>query len=84
MKIMFNDLSKQWNEIKFDVKPRFEKLFNKSDFIGGMAIAEFEKKGRVIPIFKELHEICQKHEGLWSVEAETYLLENAANYGLIA
>jgi len=43
MKIMFNDLSKQWNEIKFDVKPRFEKLFNKSDFIGGMAIAEFEK-----------------------------------------
>ena len=43
MKIMFNDLSKQWNEIKNDVIPRFNDLFKKSDFIGGDAIEQFER-----------------------------------------
>jgi L-sorbose 1-phosphate reductase len=41
------------------------------------AIDEFEEKGKTDPLFKELHNICQKHNGLWSVEAEAYLLENA-------
>ena len=36
MKIMFNDLSKQWEVIKNDVTPRFNALFEKSDFIGGL------------------------------------------------
>ncbi len=43
MKIMFNDLSKQWDEIKREVIPKFENLFRKSDFIGGAAIEEFEE-----------------------------------------
>jgi len=43
MKIMFNDLSKQWDIIKNSVAPRLESLFKKSDFIGGAAIQEFEK-----------------------------------------
>ena len=43
MKIMFNDLSKQWEAIKEEVLLRFEALFRKSDFIGGQAIGEFEK-----------------------------------------
>ncbi len=43
MKVMFNDLSKQWDEIKRDVIPKFENLFRKSDFIGGAAIEEFEE-----------------------------------------
>jgi hypothetical protein len=28
-------------------------------------------------VFKELAAICDKNLGLWSVEAETYLLANA-------
>ena len=40
---MFNDLSKQWDVIKKDVVPRLDLLFEKSDFIGGKAIAEFEE-----------------------------------------
>ncbi|MCD8185652.1 MAG: zinc-binding dehydrogenase [Rikenellaceae bacterium] len=38
------------------------------------AIAEFEEKGRSCPVFKNLHDICSKNNGLWSVEAEDYLL----------
>lgn len=30
------------------------------------------------PLFKGLYEICKAHNGLWSPEAETYLLNNAA------
>jgi len=43
MKIMFNDLSKQWEVIKNDVTPRFNALFEKSDFIGGKAIEQLEE-----------------------------------------
>lgn len=43
MKIMFNDLSKQWELIKEEVMHKFEALFKKSDFIGGQAIREFEQ-----------------------------------------
>ena len=39
------------------------------------AIADFEVMGRTDPIFKRLHEICSANNGLWSVEAEKYLLE---------
>ncbi len=38
------------------------------------AINEFEKKGKSGPFFAKLHEICQRNNGLWSVEAEEYLL----------
>jgi threonine dehydrogenase-like Zn-dependent dehydrogenase len=40
-------------------------------------IADFEKLGEVSELFKELANICKRHRGLWSVEAETYLLANA-------
>ena len=39
-------------------------------------ISEFEKLGENSEFFKNLAEICHRHNGLWSVEAETYLLEN--------
>ena len=39
-------------------------------------ISEFEKLGENSEFFKNLAEICHRHYGLWSVEAETYLLEN--------
>jgi hypothetical protein len=40
------------------------------------AIDDFEEKGKNNPLFAELDKICKKHNGLWSVEAENYLLEN--------
>jgi len=43
MNIQFNDLSKQWEEIKDEVTQKFDILFKKSDFIGGDAILEFEE-----------------------------------------
>ncbi len=41
------------------------------------AISEFEEKGKSDPLFAKLHEICQRNNELWSVEAEEYLLDNA-------
>jgi threonine dehydrogenase-like Zn-dependent dehydrogenase len=42
------------------------------------AISEFEEKGKHDPIFAELARIAGRHGGLWSAEAEKYLLANAA------
>ena len=39
-------------------------------------ISDFAKLGEKDAFFKNLAEICERHNGLWSVEAETYLLEN--------
>ncbi|WP_339737654.1 zinc-binding dehydrogenase [uncultured Sunxiuqinia sp.] len=41
------------------------------------AISEFEEKGKTDPFYAKLDEICKHHNGLWSVEAEEYLLANA-------
>ena len=41
------------------------------------AIDDFAKKGETDPMFKELAEICARHNMLWSEEAEKYLLANA-------
>ena len=38
------------------------------------AIGDFGKKED--PLFQKLHEICQRHDSLWSGEAEDYLLEH--------
>ena len=43
------------------------------------AITEFEQKGQNNPVYAELDKICKAHQGLWSVEAEEYLLANAEN-----
>ena len=39
------------------------------------AIADFGKVGK--PVYDELDRICKAHNGLWSVEAENYLLSHA-------
>ena len=39
-------------------------------------ITDFAKLGEGNKFYKELAEICTKHNGLWSVEAEAFLLEN--------
>ncbi len=41
------------------------------------AIDEFEEKGKTDPLFAKLAEITKKNNGLWSKEAEDYLLENS-------
>ena len=41
------------------------------------ALSDFAEKGRTDPMFAELDRICQAHNGLWSKEAEDYLLANA-------
>lgn len=40
------------------------------------AIDEFEEKGKEDAVYAGLAEITKKHKGLWSAEAEKYLLEN--------
>ncbi len=40
------------------------------------SIADFAKLGAEDKFYKELAEICSKHNGLWSIEAEAYLLNN--------
>jgi threonine dehydrogenase-like Zn-dependent dehydrogenase len=40
-------------------------------------ISDFAKLGETNPVFKTLAEICEKNLGLWSVEAEAFLLANA-------
>jgi hypothetical protein len=39
-------------------------------------IADFEKLGETSDLFRELADICSRHKGLWSVEAESYLLNH--------
>jgi threonine dehydrogenase-like Zn-dependent dehydrogenase len=41
------------------------------------AIDSFRQKGKTNPVFNSLADITEKHKGLWSVEAEEYLLANA-------
>ena len=41
------------------------------------AISDFEELGKTDSFFRELDLICKKHNGIWSAEAEKYLLANA-------
>ena len=41
------------------------------------AISDFEELGKTDEFFRELDLICKKHNGIWSAEAEKYLLANA-------
>jgi hypothetical protein len=40
-------------------------------------ITDFAKLGETNATYKTLATICDKNNGLWSVEAESYLLANA-------
>jgi len=48
-----------------------------------IALDEFEDKGKEVPLFAALDQICKKNSGLWSVEAEAYLLKHAEQYGML-
>lgn len=42
-----------------------------------VAIDDFAQKGETDPFYAELADICKRNNGLWSTEAENYLLANA-------
>ena len=42
------------------------------------ALEDFAEKGKTDPMFKKLHELTQKTNGLWNKEAEDYLLNTLA------
>ncbi len=42
-----------------------------------IALADFEEKGKTDPVFAKLAGIIKSNNGLWSLEAERYLLANA-------
>jgi L-sorbose 1-phosphate reductase len=37
-------------------------------------ISDFGDMGKTNPLFAKLDEICNRHKGLWNLEAEKYLL----------
>lgn len=57
--------------------PGFKKLIYTGISMPLTAIADFAEKGKTDPMFRTLAEICAKNNGLWSAEAEKYLLANA-------
>jgi len=46
------------------------------------AINDFEEMGKTDSMYKKLAEITQRHNGLWSFEAEAYLLDQAKEIAL--
>jgi len=44
------------------------------------ALEDFAELGKDNPFFAKLAEITAEHDGLWSLDAENYLLENAPKY----
>jgi len=56
--------------------PGFKKLIYNEISMPLTAINDFAELGKTSPLFAGLAEICERHGGLWSVEAEEYLLKN--------
>jgi threonine dehydrogenase-like Zn-dependent dehydrogenase len=63
--------------IDLDTIPGGKKLIYAHKKLNLSAIADFQEKGKTDPFYKALSEICADHKGLWSKEAEDYLLANA-------
>ncbi|MBU3158068.1 zinc-binding dehydrogenase [Clostridium estertheticum] len=62
--------------LKLTEVPAGKKLIYTNIFMDITAIDEFEEKGKKDPRFKKLAEIAKNNKGLWSLDAEEYLLEN--------
>lgn len=63
--------------INLDKIPGGKKLIYTHKNLPLTAIADFREKGKTDPFFAKLAEIASRHDGLWSKEAEDYLLANA-------
>lgn len=57
--------------------PGGKKLMYTNKNIELTALDDFAEKGKSDPLFAELAKIVDRHNGLWSPEAERYLLEHA-------
>jgi threonine dehydrogenase-like Zn-dependent dehydrogenase len=63
--------------IDLDKIPGGKKLIYTHKNLELTAIDSFAEKGKTDPFYKALDGICKNHQGLWSKEAEDYLLANA-------
>jgi threonine dehydrogenase-like Zn-dependent dehydrogenase len=63
--------------INLDNIPGGKKLIYTHKNLELTAIDSFAEKGKSDPFYATLAEICQRNQGLWSREAEDYVLENA-------
>jgi len=63
--------------IELNTIPGGKKLIYTHKKLELTAIEDFAEKGKSNPFFAALARICARHQGLWNVEAEQYLLENA-------
>jgi threonine dehydrogenase-like Zn-dependent dehydrogenase len=63
--------------VDLDKIPGGKKLIYTHKKLELTAIDDFAAKGAADPFFAKLAEICARHNGLWNVEAEQYLLANA-------
>ncbi|GHU03101.1 oxidoreductase [Spirochaetia bacterium] len=63
--------------IDLDKIPGGKKLIYTHKKLELTAIDDFATKGADDTFFAKLAEICGRHKGLWNVEAEQYLLQNA-------
>jgi len=57
--------------------PGGKKLIYTNKKLPLVAIDDFAEKGRTEPFYAGLAEICGRHNNLWNLEAERYLMENA-------
>jgi len=63
--------------IRLDRIPGGKKLIYTHKKLDLVAIADFAARGATEPFYAELARICARHNGLWSKEAEEYLLAHA-------
>jgi hypothetical protein len=63
--------------INLDKIPGGKKLIYTHKNLPLTAIADFAEKGKTVPFWKTLADICAKNNQLWCKEAEDFLLKNA-------
>lgn len=63
--------------VELDKIPGGKKLIYTHKKLELTAIDDFAEKGKSVPFFAKLAEICGRYQGLWNAEAENYLLKNA-------
>ncbi|MDA8410907.1 MAG: zinc-binding dehydrogenase [Treponema sp.] len=63
--------------IRLDKIPGGKKLIYTHKKLPLVAISDFAERGKTDPYYEGLAEICRRHDGLWSVEAEKWVLDKA-------
>ena len=63
--------------LRLDRIPGGKKLIYTHKRMPLVAIADFEERGRTEPFYAGLAEICARNDGLWSAEAERWVLDKA-------